>query len=92
MVRGGGVVPGPWGGTRWVVAGVEAQGALGGGSGMAGSRSCTRLPALVPLRMAPLPLPLGGATATVEESEVRGGERAPAAVAGLGVPIVWGSA
>lgn len=32
---GGGVLSGPWGGTGWVVAGAEAQGAPGGGSGMA---------------------------------------------------------
>lgn len=31
----GGVLSGLWGGTGWVVAGVEAQGAPGGGSGMA---------------------------------------------------------
>lgn len=50
----------PWGAPEWVVAGVQAQGVLGGGSGMALLLLLYRTPSLVPLTTAPPPTSFGG--------------------------------
>lgn len=76
----------PWGAPEWVVAGVQAQGVLGGGSGMALLLLLYRTPSLVPLTTAPPPHFLwreGPLLQGRRDAGPQGGEKAPAAEAGL---------